>query len=85
MTDLEHDNYVYPGNRYTRSGMVSGQGQGISLRDAAALAALQGMLAHATRYRPRPEDAGLHWHQAVSREAFQIADSFIAARETKET
>ena len=80
MTDLERDNYVYPGSRYTRCGMISGQGQGLSLRDAAALAALQGMLAHATRYRPRPEDSGLHWHQAVSREAFQIADAFLAAR-----
>lgn len=56
---------------------------GMSMRDAAALVALQGMLAHATRYRPRPEDAGLHWHDALSREAFQIADAFITARETK--
>jgi hypothetical protein len=84
MTDLEHDNYVHPGPRFTRCGAVSGQGQGMSLRDAAALAALQGMLAHNTRYRQRPEDSCLHWHAAISREAFQIADAFIAARETKE-
>jgi hypothetical protein len=55
---------------------------GISLRDAAALAALQGMLAHTTRYRPRP-GAPTNWHDAISQEAFQIADAFIAAREAK--
>ena len=37
MTDPERDNYVYPGNRYTRCGMVSGHGQGMSLRDALAM------------------------------------------------
>lgn len=37
MTDLEHDNYVYPGTRFTRCGAVSGQGQGMTMRDAFAM------------------------------------------------
>ena len=82
MTDLEHDNYVYPGNRYTRCGMVSGQGQGMTLRDAAALAALQGVLAN-----DHPEGLlkTLTGQSGLTTGVFIIADAFIAARETKET
>lgn len=49
----------------------------MKLREEVALAALQGMLAHATRYKPRKEDQFLHWHDAIVKEAFEIADSFI--------
>ena len=78
MTDLEHDNYVYPGNRYTRCGTVSGQGQGMTLRDAAALAALQGFCSQV--------DSSGTWSwlpDMVAAEAWRVADAFIAARETK--
>lgn len=54
----------------------------MTLRDAAALRALQGMLAHSTRYRPRPGTPE-NWHDAIAQEAFQIADAFIVAREGK--
>jgi hypothetical protein len=53
---------------------------GMSLRDVAALAALQGMLANPTsRPREGAEDAASAFVEA----AFVVADAFIAARETK--
>jgi hypothetical protein len=42
--------------------------------------ALQGMLAHSTRYKPRP-GAPANWHEAISEEAFQIADAIRALKE----
>ena len=42
-----------------------------------AKTALNGMLAHSTRYRPRECDNGLHWHEAISREAIEIANEMI--------
>jgi hypothetical protein len=53
--------------------------EGMSLRDYAAIEALAGMLAHATRYRPR--DGRKDWHSAISEEAYQLADAMIAARD----
>lgn len=50
-------------------------------RDKLARAALNGMLAHPTRYKPRPSDAGMHWHDAISKEAYEIADAMLKARE----
>ena len=41
--------------------------------DKNATAAMQGMLAHQKRYRPRAEDQHLHWHQALANEAYDIA------------
>lgn len=40
-----------------------------------AIAAVQGMLAHPTRYQPREEDAHLHWHDAITKEAVEIAEA----------
>jgi hypothetical protein len=77
MTRFNDGGPVYP---VLGSWGIAYESNGMSLRDAAALAALQGMLAHSTRYRQRPEDSHLHWHAAILREAFQIADAFIAAR-----
>lgn len=58
---------------------------GMSLRDRIAIEALGGMLAHATRYRPRDnEDRGKHWHDAIVSEALDIADAFLAARSRPE-
>ena len=51
-----------------------------SRRDVAA-AAMNGMLAHSTRYRPRDEDAHLHWHDALAREAYDLADAMLRAEE----
>lgn len=50
-----------------------------TLRDLFAMAAMQGMLAHSTRYKPAlgyPEN----WHDALSQEAYEIADAMIAER-----
>ena len=56
---------------------------GMSLRDAAALAALQGFIA--TGKPPRLSDAlpGETVAQFFARQAFDTADAFIAAREAK--
>lgn len=42
---------------------------------AMAAHALQGMLAHPRRYKPRDVDAHMHWHDAIATEAFDIADA----------
>jgi N-acetylglucosamine-6-phosphate deacetylase len=79
MTDLEHDNYVHPGPRFARNGFTTGQGQGMSLRDAAALVALQGFCSQT--------DSSGTWSwlpDMAAAEAWRMADAFIAARETKE-
>jgi hypothetical protein len=54
-------------------------GPGMSLRDYFAAAALTGMLAHSTRYRPRPGDP-VNWHEAISKEAYELADATLEAR-----
>lgn len=50
------------------------------MRDAIAIYALQGMLAHATRYKPRPGDPE-NWHDAIAKEAYEIADAMMRARD----
>ena len=40
-----------------------------------ATLAMQGMLAHPTRYKPREQDTHMHWHDALATEAFEIADA----------
>ena len=49
---------------------------GFSKREAIALAALQGMLAHPRRYEPRKGESS-NWHDAIAVEAFEIADAVI--------
>lgn len=51
--------------------------EGMSLRDWFAGMAMQGMLAHSTRYKPRPGTSA-NWHEAISEEAYQLADAMIA-------
>ncbi|ORE90213.1 hypothetical protein ATO13_23296 [Stappia sp. 22II-S9-Z10] len=54
------------------------------LRDQFAMAALNGMLSHSTRYRPRDEHRHMSWHDAIATEAYQIADAMLAARKAAE-
>jgi hypothetical protein len=52
-------------------------------RDVFAAFALQGMLAHATRYKPAHYTNVTeqpHWHEAIAEEAFNIADAMMAER-----
>lgn len=49
-----------------------------TLRDDLAIAAIQGMLAHSTRYRPL--NANTPWHEAMTNEAYQIADAALKER-----
>ena len=47
------------------------------LRDFFAGCALEGMLAHSTRYQPIH---GLPWHEEIAVEAYEIADAMLKAR-----
>lgn len=47
------------------------------LIDGFARAALYGMLAHPTRYKPRHSECHLHWHAAIASEAYDIADAMM--------
>lgn len=48
-------------------------------REGWAAFAMQGMLAHPQRYQPRPGDPE-NWHEAIAKEAFEIADAMMAER-----
>jgi hypothetical protein len=51
-----------------------------TIREAYAMAALQGMLSHAKRYKPRL-GASKNWHEAITEEAGEIAEALLAALE----
>jgi len=51
---------------------------GMDQRTYIATKALAGMLAHSTRYRPRP-GSSTNWHEAIAEEACELADALIAA------
>jgi hypothetical protein len=68
------------GQAFPHGDPTNGGDLGMSLRDRVAIEALGGMLAHSTRYRPRP-DASSNWHEAIAEEAYQIADAMLKARE----
>lgn len=53
---------------------------GMTLRDWFAGRVLEGMLAHATRYKPHLGDSH-NWRAAISEEAYQMADAMLAERE----
>lgn len=50
----------------------------LTLRDQLAIGAIQGMLAHSTRYRPL--DPNANWHEAITAEGYQIADAALKER-----
>ncbi len=62
---------------FNQNGIVVSEHNGSTIRLKVAAMALQGMLAHSTRYKPR-EGASNNWHEAISEEAVQLADSLIA-------
>ena len=49
---------------------------GLTKREQFAMAAMQGMLSHSTRYKPRV-GASENWHEAISEEAVEIADALL--------
>lgn len=62
---------------FNQNGIMVEEQNGITIRLQIAAMALQGMLAHSTRYKPR-KGASNNWHEAISEEAIQLADSLIA-------
>ena len=50
--------------------------KGMNIRTYLAGKALNGMLAHATRYKPLP-NYPQDWHDAIGQEAVELADSLI--------
>lgn len=66
------------GNAFPTTAVYESE-KGMTLRDYFAANALQGMLAHSTRYKPL-SGAPENWHDAISQEAFAIADSMIESR-----
>lgn len=66
-------------NQETGETVVTQGEPGLSVRDYFAGAAMQGMLAHSTRYRPA-EGYPSDWHAAISREAYELADAMLRAR-----
>lgn len=51
-------------------------------RDEFATSALNGMLAHPKRYQSRTP--GENWHDAIAKEAYEIADAMMRARSRRE-
>ena len=82
MTKINTGGPAFPSVLYTHEKGPNHHDEGMTLRDYAAIEALAGMLAHATRYRPR--DGRKDWHSAISEEAYQLADAMIAARDEVE-
>lgn len=54
-------------------------------RDAIAVLAMQGMLAHAQPYKPsetwKRDNPGKTWHDCLAKEAYTIAAAMIRARD----
>lgn len=50
---------------------------GMSKRFYAACAAMNGMLAHSTRYHCREEDKSLTWKQGMIKEAYELSDELL--------
>ena len=51
--------------------------EGMSKRFYAACAAMNGMLAHSTRYHCRKEDGDLTWKQGMIKESYELADELL--------
>lgn len=65
-------------NRQQNNGLVNSPVAGETMRERYAGIALLGMLVHSTRYKPR-DGAPENWHDAISEEAWQIADAMLKA------
>ncbi len=67
------DDYVYPGERFTQSGMRSGHGMGMTMRDWFAGQALSGGYAKWGRFSAKE----------IATLSYTIADAMLAARMAK--
>lgn len=68
MSDIETDKYAYPGKRFTPTGIVAGEGQGMSMRDY--FAGLWVAAGHHANLSP----------QEAAEQAFDFADAMMAQR-----
>lgn len=69
------------GVNYYFNKVIPDPANGMSKRFYAACAAMQGMLAHSTRYHCRPEDSHLTWKQGMIKEAYELADELLRQEE----
>tara|TARA_R110000796_G_scaffold16843_2_gene52288 strand:- start:366 stop:599 length:234 start_codon:yes stop_codon:yes gene_type:complete len=67
--EVERDNYVYPGKRFTKSGYGIGAGQGMSLRDYFAGQAMVGLAQDESLTTERTGEL-----------AYQLADAMLKTR-----
>ncbi|KQI67018.1 hypothetical protein AN189_17485 [Loktanella sp. 3ANDIMAR09] len=70
--DLEQDSYVFPGERFSQSGVIIGNGKGMTLRDWFAGQYIAGRFGGEPGIHLRPENA--------ARDAYELADAMLAAR-----
>ena len=85
MSKINDGGPAFPSVLFRQEPTENWYSDGMSFRDRVAIEALGGMLAHSTRYKPREIDSDLYWHQAIAKEAYELADAMIATRsETKE-
>ena len=89
MSDLEHDAYVYPGQRIARNGHVLGHGQGMTLRDWFAGQFLAGAAVGNDPLDRKDgeslEAARARYWGGVAAVAYSAADAMIAARKGGDT
>lgn len=79
MEQIKNGGPAFPCHTNPRPGTLNEAPQGMTLRDYFAAKALNGMLAHATRYLPRP-GASADWHVAIAEEAYELADAVLYVR-----
>lgn len=84
MTDQPNNPSAFPCQQLGSDGLPAHEGDpGMSLRDYIATHVLAGMLAHSRGNPPhgyRPADRHQHWHDAISEEAYDLADAMLAER-----
>lgn len=75
MSDTEKDEYAYPGTRFSQGGFVTGQGQGMTMRDYFAAHVLPHVIANLEDW---PEDKSEIEAQAEL--SYMYADAMMEAR-----
>lgn len=78
--EVERDNYVYPGKRFTKSGYTVGPGQGMSLRDHFAGLFIQTLEVRSGRVYLHSDGAATYDPDTVAAGLYHLADAMLKAR-----